>query len=163
MASGRLVFAMLRAVACAAAALTFTVAMARLLGSALLVATNCTVVAAFTLGAVKSPAPLIAPADAVHATSALLAFRTCAANWWLAPEARLKLAGEIATLTCCAGGAGLATAIAKKRRPSEACDLSVTEIENGKEPLRVGIPVMAPELRFKLSPGGSNPERTAKV
>jgi hypothetical protein len=47
--------------------------------------------------------------------------------------------------------------------PCEACDLSVTEIENGKEPLRVGIPEMEPELRFKLNPGGSNPERTEKA
>ena len=129
----------------------------------MLVAANCTVVAVLTLGAVKSPALLIAPVDALHATSALLAFKTCATNWWLAPDARLKLAGEIATLTGCAGGAGLATAIAKNRRPWEACDLSATEIENGKEPLRVGIPMMEPELRFKLSPGGSNPERTAKL
>ena len=67
--------------AIAAAALTVTVAIARLLGAALLVATNCTVVVVFTLGAVKSPVPLIVPAETVHATSVLLAFRTCAANW----------------------------------------------------------------------------------
>src|ERR1700750_2864267 len=89
------------------AALTFTVARARLPGSALLVAINCTAVAAVTFGAVNSPVLVIVPADADHATSGELAFRTCAANWWLAPEANAKLAGEIATLICCATGTDL--------------------------------------------------------
>ncbi|HST11281.1 MAG TPA: hypothetical protein VLL05_12970 [Terriglobales bacterium] len=131
-------------------------------GSALLVAISCTAVAAVTLGAVKTPALVMVPADAVHTTSVLLAFNTCAANWWLAPDAKAKLDGEIATVTGTLTGAGLATAIVKLLKPSAVCGLSDTETIKENEPERVGWPVMDPDVELNLSPGGSMPERTPK-
>ena len=78
-------------------------------------------------------------------------------------EANAKLAGEIATLICCAMGTGLVTAIVDFVSPRPPGDRSATETINENEPVRLGVPKIDPDEGLKLNPGGSAPDRTAKA
>ena len=80
-------------------AVTETVALAVLVASARLVARTVTVVAVVTLGAVKLPVLVIAPALTDQITDVLLVPCTVAENCWVAPEAMLALVGETEMLT----------------------------------------------------------------
>lgn len=81
------------------AAATLTVADACLVVSAALVAVTVTLVLADTFGAVKIPLLEMLPAVADQTTAVLLVPCTVAPNCSVAPEFRLDVAGETATLT----------------------------------------------------------------
>jgi hypothetical protein len=61
--------------------------------SAALTAVTVTLVDEGTLGAVKSPVPVIVPALACHNTAVLLVEVSVAANWTLPPATTLALPG----------------------------------------------------------------------
>jgi len=76
-----------------------TVALAVLVGSAVLVAVTVTLVEVTTLGATNTPLLEIVPALADHVTLPFLLPETDALNCLLPPELRLTLVGEIVMLT----------------------------------------------------------------
>jgi hypothetical protein len=68
--------------------LTLTLADAFLLGSTTLVAVTVREVAAETVGAVRTPAPEIEPAEVAHVTPVLLVPEMLAKKDWDAPDVR---------------------------------------------------------------------------
>jgi hypothetical protein len=140
-------------------AATFTDAVARALGSALLVAVTVTCLLLATVGAVYKPTVEIVPALADHFTAVLLVFEMKAVNWSLAPEFMLLAVGEIAIFTPDVVVA-LETATLKLCAPRASLELSTTPIVKSNDPATLGFPLMLPVVAFRLSPVGNDPDRT---
>jgi hypothetical protein len=78
---------------------TATVALARFVLSAALVAVTVTFVLLVTFGAVKRPLLETVPAVELQVTPVLVEFLTVALNCWDPPDPRFVLVGEIVILT----------------------------------------------------------------
>lgn len=87
-------------------------ALADFVESATLVALTVTLVAAETVGAVKSPADEIDPLLADHETEVFVAPCTLAANCFVFPDVRLAVVGETEMLTVVVLGSTVTTAFA---------------------------------------------------
>lgn len=138
-----------------AAGTTLTTELALFVLSAELVARTVTAVVLETLGAVKTPALEILPADADQLTAVLLVPCTLAVNCRFPPAVTLVLVGETEMLTL--GCAVPAT---------EICSCSVAAISRASlttthpelVPAAVGVPLTAPVCGFSARPLGKLPE-----